>query len=95
MFSYTQSLNTEKMLDYSNYIKSHKCEKSGDVYYASVCLRIKSHTPIIKLQRHIKKVIRRRKIIAIRKQLIPIYYAPNMKGGYFAKKEIINSLKKI
>ena len=30
----------------------------------------------------------RKRILCIRNELIPIYYHPEMKGGYFAKKDI-------
>ena len=52
-----------------------------------------NHIPVVKLQRYFRKVIKRRKIIAIRNQLIPIYYAPNMKGGYFAKQKLEQCVK--
>lgn len=47
-----------------------------------------NHIHVVKLQRYFRKVIKMRKLIAIRNQLIPIYYAPGMKGGYFAKQKL-------
>ena len=35
-----------------------------------------------------RKYKKRRRLIRIRNMLIPIYYSPNMKGGYFARKDL-------
>jgi len=43
---------------------------------------------VIKTQKMIRNYFMRKKIIHINRQLIPIYYHPDMKGGYFSKKDI-------
>ena len=48
---------------------------------------------IINAQSMIRRHLKAKKIIRIRNQLIPIYYHPDMKGGYFAKREIMNNFE--
>ena len=43
---------------------------------------------ICKIQRWFRSAIMNKKIIRIMDELTPIYYAPEMKGGYFAKKDL-------
>ena len=43
-----------------------------------------------KAQEIVRNKITSRKLISIRNQLVPIYYHPEMKGGYFAKKDLEN-----
>ena len=49
----------------------------------------KSNTiPVIKLQQWVRRIRRARRLLKIMYELAPIYYAPDAKGGYFAKREI-------
>lgn len=42
-----------------------------------------------------KRQKQRKRLISIRNQLVPIYYHPQMKGGYFAKKDLMNMIDEI
>lgn len=37
----------------------------------------------------------RKRLLSIQRQLIPIYYHPDMKGGYFAKKELLKLVEEL
>ena len=58
-------------------------------------LEARNTIPVIKLQQWVRRTILRRKLMSIWRQLTPIYYAPNMKGGYFDRQSFTNYFSSI
>ena len=47
------------------------------------------------LQNWIKRMLQRKKLIKLIPQLIPLYYHPDAKGGYFDKKRLFEFIESI